>query len=446
VRQDEPISKGRKAMTEDAGEIADVDSFDQSLETRLEAAGMRFPAGRYSGDPELAPVICLPVPAFAIRFLIQQEGWPLGWLSQVVGVPESGKSALAAEIVRWHQCHAGGCGVLLETEQKCQDIYETILEDCSRFRTFRCRTLEEWKEKLVNGIEGGIQWQQSAAAIGSVPVAFGVDSVIGALPKKLFAEIAEKGHSRRGANRTAEKLKEVFGLASRLIRSQPYTLVAVSHMKPQEHQAPGSGQWRVVRNVAGGIVLNSFQAIELQTSRSSGPGPGRGIDREESEERGILLDLSTQHNRFGTPACIQVELLWVRDRQLRDALGNFQQRVFFDWHSASIQLLIDLSSGQDERGERIRDMLPLQPDCGARRVACRTLGINSSSSETYRTAGEILESRIAADTTFRDALYAATGIRRRPLFRGDIQYSEQVRQATDGLLGLERERLQGKAS
>jgi hypothetical protein len=107
------------------------------------------------------PPLCLPVPAFSVRYLLQQEGWPLGYLSQVVGEPASGKSALLAEVMNWHLGYADGRALLLETEAKSADVPIGIIGWTPRFQLKRYQTLEQWTRALHQSIRAAIEGPQS---------------------------------------------------------------------------------------------------------------------------------------------------------------------------------------------------------------------------------------------------------------------------------------------
>ncbi len=368
-----------------------------SATSNIDDGGFWFPPWLFIGDPALAPVICLPVPAFSVRFLLQQEGWPLGYFSQIAGEPASGKSALLCEIMRWHMAFPDGGGILLETEGKSADIITSILDNTRRFGFYSCCTLEKWSGKLKELIERVIK---SSGSIGHpVPAAFGIDTITAGLPEKVFSAIAEQGFSS-GGKPVSGYLKGILGPVTEKIHPWPLSVVGVSHAKPRGRRGLGVNVRHVDLNVVGGHVTKHFQALGLQVTCLNKQRPGSGIARPDDDERGILLRVEAYHNVFARPAHVRVELLWERPR--RDSVDPYRQRAFFDWNSASI--------------------------------------------EPYRTAGEMLEQKIRTDSSFREELYAATGICTRALLKATESYPEQWGEVLEHSLRLERDRSQVKWS
>ena len=387
-------------------------------------------------------MICLPVPSFAVRYLLQQEGWPLGYFTQIVGEPASGKSALLCEIIRWHLAFPDGRGILLETEGKSADITTSILDQHGRFGFFPCSTLEEWSSKLMELIERVIK--SSGSLDRPVPAAFGIDTITAGLPEKIFAAIAEQGYSS-GGKPLSGYLREIIGPVTERIHSWPFSVVGVSHAKPRGPRLGlGVNARHVDRNIVGDHVTKQFQTLGLQVTCLDKPRPGCGIARPDDDERGILLRVEAYHNVFARPAHVLVEVLWERKR--RDSADIYHQRAFFDWHSASIETLIDLSKGNEPKAKRIREIIPLIADANLRLVSSPVLGINPPAKEPYRTAGEMLEQKIRTDSSFREELYAATGICTRPLLNATESYPEQWGEVLEHSLRLERDRSQVKWS
>ncbi|MFO0806606.1 MAG: hypothetical protein U0791_26170 [Gemmataceae bacterium] len=372
-----------------------------------------------------------------MRYLLQQEGWPLGYLSQVVGEPSSGKSALVAEVLRWHLGYPDGRALLLETEVKPADVPMGIIGWTPQFWLKRFQTLEQWARALSESIRVAID--QPPSTHHPCPHAFGVDTIWSALPEDRFRAMEEVGHSS-GVKRLPAKLMEsALEPVIERIGPMPFSVVAANHMKPKGRRGWGTNISYADRNVVGGSVINTFQAIEIQTIRLSEPRPGGGIRREEDDECGILLRLETVKNIFATPAVVLVELLWKRPGLSPDP---YWPEGFFDWYAASIETLLDLSRGGTPTAKRLREIIPLRPDRDQRLVSSPIFG--SEERIPYRTAGQILEQVIQGDKNFREALYSATGIRPRPLLKAVGSFAEQSKAAFQDYLSREPAKVQAR--
>ena len=405
----------------------------------MESMNQAYPSGIYSGSQQNLPVICLPVPAFSVRYLLQQEGLPLGCFTQIVGKPASCKSSLLYEILGWHMNFPGGGGVLIETEGKISPElpYSIFGYNHPRFRLQPCKTLQEWNAALKDWIEKFISYmdgdslKQNPGAGRTMPIGFGVDTLMAALPAQIFEKLRDNGSPTKHFSDTATRLDEYLKWLTQKIKDMPFSVVGVNYLKP--------GRTGNERNIAGGWAPKSHAALELEVSRLTSSKPGNAINRVLDDEMGLRLRIEAHKNTMASPAAVEVEMLWYMDYEDRDPLGHYRQKTFFDWHSASIELLLALTRGDGERAKRIRSIIDLQANADTRRVGCKELGISATAKAPYRDAGLALEAKIKNDKAFETDLYAAVGILRRSLFKQDVEYCEQCQDAMDLSLKAERQ-------
>ena len=408
--------------------------FDTVFEQVSETAREKFPGQDiYSGGAEAMRVVCLPVPAFSVRFLLQQEGWPLGRFVQIVGEQESCKSSFGYEVMRWHGGVAGGGGVLIPTEPKdAPELFRSIVGyNHPRMRYHdKCKTLQEWNSALNFWIKQFQKLMDAAKGPGRrAPIAFMVDSLCAVLTDGEFEKIRTEGHGDRHFAEAANLLTDFIMYITQQIDGYPFSLIGINHMKPGKEKV-GMLE-KTVRNIRGGKGLKFFETTEIEMRRVTSTGPGKEIDRVTEDERGIELAISVHKNSLAPHEHIAVEMLWYTDYEDRDPAGHFRQKTFFDWHSASIQVLQGLLKGNGVRAKRLREVIQLESDSDTRKVWSPTLGISQRDKVSLRAAGDLLEAKLSEDRQFRDSLYAETGIRRRYLFRPELDYREQVEKAIE---------------
>ncbi len=436
------MAKTRKKAAPEGWDPSLVESpFDAVFESVTTAQQKEYPTGVFSGGAEAMQIVCLPVPSFAIRFLLQQEGWPLGRFVMVVGEQESCKSAFVYEVIRWHTLVANGGGVLINVEAKdSPELLRSIIGyETPRLRIQKCRSLQEWNAALRMWVDGfkvamdgynGAGGKPRVAAQGrKAPVCFGIDSLMAALPDKLIEKIDKEGASTKHFADAAQLLNDYFKYINHEIDGYPFSLIGINHMKPRDVPIPGTGIVKTERNIAGGYALKFHETAEIQMTRLSNPAPGKEINRVADGEKGIELRLSVFKNSMAPHEKVDVDMLWHIDYEDRDPMGHFRQKTFFDWDAAAIELLADLSKGDGKVAKRLRAVIDLEVDRDTRKVWCSELGIKQKDKLRYREAGAVLEAKLRDDPGFRDALYAETGIRRRYLFQPGIDYLEQVEMA-----------------
>jgi RecA/RadA recombinase len=418
-------------------------AYDSLFQQVTEAARAKYPDHQiYSGGADAMRIVCLPVPAFAVRFLLQQEGWPMGRFAQLVGIHESCKSSLGYEILRWHGNVPGGGGILFPTEPKdAPELFRSIVGyDHPRMRWHdKCKTVQEWNAAVATWVKTFKKLMDGTKAEPGpgrkAPIGLMVDSLMANLSDSEYATLSQDGASSRHYAEVANLLTDYIRYITQEIDDYPFTLIGVNHLKPSKEKV--GMFFKDIRNIAGGGALKFFETVEIEMKRLSGIAPGKGVDRKSEDEKGIQLEISIFKNSLAPHEKIKVEMLWYTDYEDRDPAGHFRQKTFFDWYSSSVEILAELTKGEGKQAKRLRKVIELEVMTDSRRVVSPTLGITPKSKVSYREAGEILEKKLHDDAGFRDALYAETGIRRRYLFQPHEDYREQMKKAADLARGSE---------
>lgn len=417
--------------------------FDVVFETATDVQKKTYPDSVYSGGQAAMRIVCLPVPSFAVRFLLQQEGWPLSRFVMLVGEQESCKSAMLSEIMRWHMTAMNGGAIYIENERKLSPelIHSIVGYNPKRLRFQECRTLQEWNAALKNwiasfhlamdGCPGG-GGQAKTTGIGrKSPICFGIDSLMAALTDKQNEKIDDEGTSAKHFADAAGLLNDYFKNITHDLANYPFSLVGINHMKPRQVPvAPNSPAMKMERNISGGFALKFHDTAEIQMTRLSNPAPGKELNRIADNEKGIELRISVFKNSMAPHEKIDVDMMWYTDYEDRDPLGHYRQKTFFDWDAAAIEILAALTTGDGKQAKRLRAIIDLELEKDTRKVWCSALGIAQKSKVRYREAGKILEHKLANDEQFRNSLYAECGIRRRFLFRPDLDFREQIELAS----------------
>jgi len=409
--------------------------FDALFSVITDVARQQFPGQAiYSGTGEAMRIVCLPVPAFSVRFLFQQEGLPLGRFFQIVGLQETCKSSLGYELMRWHGLVPGGGGVIFPTEPKdAPELFRSIVGyEHPRMKYHdQCKTTEEWNiaskfwvttfKKLMDGTK------KEPGPGRKAPIAFMVDSLCANLTDSEYDKILADGHSGAHYAKNAALLKDWIMFIAQEIDNWPFSMIGINH---QRNNKESCGKFeRVVRHVTGGAALKFFETTEIEMQRLSGTAPGKEVHIAETEEKGIELLISIHKNSLAPHEKVKVKMLWYTDREDRDPAGHYRQKTYFDWYTASIDILLEILREKDQQAKHLREVLDLNWDPDTKKVYAPELGIPQKAKVRPRVAGGILEQKLYEDAAFRDALYAETGIRRRFLFRPELDYREQIMEA-----------------
>ena len=413
-----------------------------------------------SAEQALAEFICLPLPSLAPRFLFKSEGLPLTRFVLVTGFEESCKTAFTFEMGRWHRL-ASGNHFVIECEQKdstglCDSIYRY---DRGAWKQIRCHSQDQWNQAFFNVIDvcrrvmdGYDETREDAKGrsrkvhvpgTGRVsPMLISVDSLSAVLIERFIDKIMEEGAPDITHPMGARLLSDFFKVGPKMMVAYPITFAAVSHVKmSSDPRTPYIKQ----RNTAGGAAPKYQMSLDVELKRLSKIEVVRSHPLF-GDIHSIPLQMKTFKNSFGGHSAINVEMTWYFDPNDRTPTGECRQKTYFDWPSASIELLLDCcrgsasragqEAGGDEsrkldnvftpaRAKKLFNLIELYP-ANARQCWSPVLGISEKDKLSYYEAGEILERKIQQDVDFRRQLYELLEIPLRYMFQPGVDYQAQI--------------------
>lgn len=293
------------------------------------------------------PLIGLPLPTLAARYLLQANIFPLSRFTQLRGEYSAGKSALLLEIMRWFHVYGGGA-ILIDTENKGS---ETMLrgmlghnpQHIARTRVTEAASVEEWQKKYM-GYCKTIHAQIDAANSPerAVPICIGVDSISAVEVDRRVEKVSEEGHAAAGHPYLARNLSDFMRTALvPTLRHYPIAFVATNHLK-EEINSMGFGPPK--KYAPGGAALDYYPTLIIDMQRVS----RNMLTVGRAEGQAVRL-IATKNNLGAPGRRLVVNLLWYTDIvTIKDEEGNEtyknQQYHYWDWHTATIRLLMDLQT------------------------------------------------------------------------------------------------------
>lgn len=359
--------------------------------------------------------VSVPIPAFAFEYLTLQQGFLLGAIYHLCGEWGSLKSALLYEMFRWFDVLNGITG-LEENETKfSEDLYASIMgypsfDDC-RLLYGISHSVEDWQKHIVSNLQDAKKaLTGTAEAPGpgrSVPMLWGVDSIMGKSSLETAKKIAEEGSVGRKFPDEALAINNWMKTIPQEMDGWPVSLVLVNHLKPAKDER-GNEEKRT----AGGKSVD-FQAgfkIECQKGKRL-----RAADWDGREVR-----ISTLKNSHGiTGRTITTRMLWWLEDDME--LGTTRQRTIWDWDWALVHLLHSLD-GQSKK--RVADfdihVEAVHTSDVDNDAWSRTLGIPKSDPQPWHVVGAALRKRPEVLQRLRRAL----AVKSRPYLAGD--YLDQL--------------------
>jgi RecA/RadA recombinase len=303
------------------------------------------------------PLIGLPLPALSARYLLQANIFPLSRFTQLRGEFSAGKSALLTEIMRWFHLYGGGA-VMIDTENKgsptmLSGIFGHNPQYMARTKVVTAASVEEWQKKYMGYCQA--IHKQIDEADRAIPICIGVDSISAVEVDRRVEKVADEGHAAAGHPYLARNLSDFMRTALvPTLRHYPIAFVATNHLK-EEINSMGFGPPK--KYAPGGASLDYYPTLILDMSKASAKNiTGR--------YEGQSVRIAATKNNLGAPGRkIVVNLLWYNEiMPAVDAEGNEtfknQQFHFWDWHTASIRLLMDLQAADKKPQAGMDPKLP----------------------------------------------------------------------------------------
>lgn len=403
------MAKKKRTMEESHGEHVDgmMASLHASLTKELGGDRVR------SQEEIVNRMIGLPVPGLAIRWLLQQDVFPLGRITAITGQESSCKSSFMYELMRWHMTY-GGMSLLLENETKdSPDIRDGLWDHNNeylneRFRVVQTTDVDDWQAALTRGIDACQTYCDARGGPGrSIPMMYGIDSITAKMTELGASKVQKAGHSERGEGRSmALKLTEYFQYLPTKLIDWPFSVICIQHLK--KGIDPRSGY--PTRNKPGGRHIAFMETFEFEMTR--------GKDIKHVDDGGVHLMIETRKNSLG-PARLKIDVIFRWWWQEDPETGMRIQKHVFDWDDASMHLLIKQAKDNKTAWKRIQAVVDLHPKISLRKVWSRELGIPEDSPASYAEAYRVIEEE-RPDILLE--LYKVLGIRQRRSFQKGVDY------------------------
>jgi len=366
----------------------------------------------------------LPVPALAVRYLLQNEGWPLSRVYQFVGAEGSYKSTTLAEVMRWHW-DANGFGVLNEAETKpTPDLRNSIVNwEPNAIRVEDCHALEDWQWKAVSYVNSIKKQCDKVGGPGrTIPVCIGVDSLLGKASRHTLAAMDKKGHADRHYALEANLIKDFMQWFPQKLYEWPFTFIGINHLKMGTNDIG-----MPVRNIPGGMAIKFQETVQIEI----------GLQRQETQADCKIshLVMQTYKNSYGPKNTrIHVKLThWYQNDAAEGAEPIFRLHSRYEWWEASILFLFKglgmRKTESDRLMPKIKDIIDLHEKSAGNqglRYWSNRLGVTSADPVTAHELGMLLETNVEV----LGELYTVLGINRRPFFQPTVDYLQQLEEYT----------------
>ncbi len=385
----------------------------------------------YVGSATDEIAVGIPLPALSLRYLFQSTVYPLSRFAVVTGLQGSGKSPFIYEVFRWHRMSCG-TSALLECEQKdSPTLRASILnyDDEACLPPQKCFSQEDWQKgltTLIDTYQEGMEGTEASPGPGRIyPFCIGIDSLSAKSSQESIDKIFENGFADRSFPVEALKLAGFIRAWPQRLADWPISVVATNHLKLGKDD-----QMRVTRNSPGGGAPKFQESYEIEMSFVQ--------DVRRASYEGIEVSITTRKNSLGpSRRKINTRLLWsnrvveipgVDDDEKPSYVSV--QRTYWDWHTTSMEILLEFKEKNKNVWGQIEKMLDLHPEKSKGNVVwSEALGIERENALPYAKAAEILESR----TDIMEYIHAVLAIEEHPVFQPGIDFRQQLEQSSPRL-------------
>jgi RecA/RadA recombinase len=339
------------------------------------------------------------------------------------------------EIMRWFSYYGGG-GVMIDTENKgsrsmIDGLFGHNPEYMKRAVVVRAESVEEWQKKYMSLCQ--LIHKQADAGKEVYPMCIGIDSISAVEVERRVEKVAEEGHAAAGHPYLARNLSDFMRTALvPTLRHYPIAFVATNHLKEEINQM-GFGAPK--KYAPGGASLDYYPTIILDMERVS----SKLVERNGQE--GQLVRITATKNNLGAPGRrINVNLMWYpKTVAYVDENGEQsyrqQQHHYWDWHTATTRLLLDLQDpdrkpqpGHDPKlGEILKQVCDLEYKHGTKNadvplVFSSALGVSKQDAVPEVEISMIIEE----NRKIRSLLEGLLGVNAYDVCNPAQQYREQV--------------------
>jgi hypothetical protein len=352
----------------------------------------------------------IALPALCLRYLLHQDAFPLGRTLTLSGLFRSNKTSLAFEIARWILLHRGMAWYNDVEKKDSPDMRQALMNYDDNLLNYLeilpCSTQDQWQGGVTAQFDAISKISEKQGGRFTVPGVSIVDSVAAADPK---AESDKFMTDHGGAGRRAHPAVALYNAKwmteiVHYVSEGPFILLLIQHSSEvQDPRTPGI----TTRKQKGGMEMAFAKTTAFEMTRV-------GDIKETANAGGVNIKIECSKNALG-PSRRQIKVparwTWV----FNEELNRKRQHYYWDWHHASIELLLNFSTMDGRKGQwkELSQVCDLHKVSGAR-VWSRTLGVPEASPVTFAEAGHMLEHE---HSDLMPALYDILHIERRGILK-----------------------------
>jgi len=329
------------------------------------------------------------LPSLAARWVFAQNTLPLGTTLTLSGLHFSCKTALSIEMARWVVSQPG-MAFYNDVERKFSgDLISGTMfhrpELVDRVRPVPAATQNDWHKAVFDQVTLA---KETAETIGFdvIPVISIVDSLAAAQPLEVETKFESAGGTvNRSYSEIALNNARWFQSIPSRVAEAPFLLLLIQHSK--EVKVENMPYLPAQRVQKGGAEAQFVKTTGLELTGTKNFGSSRN-------PTGRAIQIKCTKNAFGpSNRVVTVDYHWPWAQvQLPDGQITSGQYMWWDWHGATIKLLMELAEDRSlvRQSDAINSIVDLHKKPGGRAWS-NALGVSSSDAMPISELGERLE-------------------------------------------------------
>jgi hypothetical protein len=299
----------------------------------------------------------VPVPSLALQWLINANGWPLGYITSCSGNLNTYKSTFTHQLMAWF-IHAGGVSNLIDTEG--QSSWENLAamidesELSNKELAKRCvissaQTMEQWQGLLQKQADY-LKDKYTTPTNCPIPCLNVVDSLSGVDSRSYKNELTTNGSSCEQLSTKSLHRFVRYGARQLMISSDqpaerwPMTLHLINHQGDGSRSGDFSQHLHTSLDL--GFTIGGSSSYNAAASRTPGCG-----------HEGWIITIKVRFSAMGPDGDKQAISVPVLVKYARnEKTGKNQRFIMYDWGAADAHFLC-------LKHDQISKIFPLEVEC-----------------------------------------------------------------------------------
>ena len=328
---------------------AGISTESSFLTGMLQASEEKLGEGTYMGEDVDQFVSGIPLPAFCLMYLLDSNIFPLSKLIGIAGAPQSNKSSLGFEMLRWFLACKGMAKIV---ENESGKISPVLIKSMLGQECFK-RHVQIAQSASVDDAQKHLTFTSDYLKSNSkkdILLGMMLDSLTGSDTQEACEKLDKEGSTGRAFPLSALAWSNFFKSYCPKLTSWPTSLIMINHLKEKPNAMPGLP---ATKHTPGGSSQTYHAVLYLWLTRQMSAREQR-MEMDIGGESVICpqeirkLHLENNKSSMGTEGrAIPVDMIWYFDE-------NNQQQTFWDWDASTARLLTAAqTAGEDNPDSKL---------------------------------------------------------------------------------------------